>query len=392
MCSSLNQWQTPWKGLVPALRPLTRTVSRVLKNIPVLLLVAGLALPLAACRDQASEKAGKETGTEAAQKSVKDAARAAPQQGRDLKQAVSGEKGTDGQKAASGTAERVRVYALSEPLPAASPEELARAQAIVDYANRSGRVLGSLCGGYPFLIMTGVAEYRQNYVTLSFGIDPPSAQCARKELDPPKNVFGSETGDKDIEAELEKALQQMDRQRESMRKDYEKLRDYVADTSIVDDGVLGRRLCTSIEKAYRAYAEALERFQSRVDNEAARAQDTMLRDHPLRDHVRLVMKMVSLIRRQADRLAVSEPDPASLEEPIRELSEDIDLAEHLPFPMPGEPEMYYRQFLKGARAMLAIFRRGQLESFHEGVRQSLNEEWNACKGRYNAFVDALARR
>ena len=60
--------------------------------------------------------------------------------------------------------------------------------------------------------------------------------------------------------------------------------------------------------------------------------------------------------------------------------------------MPGEPEMYYRQFLKGARAMLAIFRRGQLESFHEGVRQSLNEEWNACKGRYNAFVDALARR
>ena len=198
MCSSLNQWQTPWKGLVPALRPLTRTVSRVLKNIPVLLLVAGLALPLAACRDQASEKAGKETGTEAAQESVKDAARAAPQQGRDLKQAVSGEKGTDGQKAASGTAERVRVYALSEPLPAASPEELARAQAIVDYANRSGRVLGSLC---------------------------PSAQCARKELDPPRDVFGSETGDKDIEAELEKALQQMDRQRESMRKDYEKLRD-----------------------------------------------------------------------------------------------------------------------------------------------------------------------
>ena len=48
MCSSLNQWQAPWKGLVPALRPLTRTVLRVLKNIPVLLLlVAGLALPLA---------------------------------------------------------------------------------------------------------------------------------------------------------------------------------------------------------------------------------------------------------------------------------------------------------------------------------------------------------
>ena len=367
------------KGRRPGLLSARRPLSRVLKNVLALLLVAGFALNLAACREDAFEKAQKP----AVQETVKEAAKEAPEQapGQEHEKAVPGAAKATGQ-------EKVRIYALSDPLPAASPEELARAQAMVDYANMSGRVLSSLCGGYPFLLMTGVAEYRQNYATLSFGIEPPSAQCAWKELKPPKDLLGSEAAEQD----LEKALQQMDCQRESMRKDYEKLRDYVADTSIVDDGVLGRRLCSSIEKAYRAYAAALESYQSRVDEEAAKAQDTMLRDHPLRDHVRLAMRMVSLIRRQADRIAVAEPDPASLEEPIRVLAEDLDLAEHLPFPMPGEPEMYYRQFLKGVRAMLAIFRRGQLESFHEGVRQSLNEEWNACKGRYNAFVNALAGR
>ena len=281
--------------------------------------------------------------------------------------------------------EKVAVYALSAPLPPASAEELAVAQRRVDYANIADRELSSLCGRYPQLIMLGVEEYRNSYTTLGFGKDKPSATCMAYAIAPARGVFEPEET-----AELKRLLAEMDRLRQDMDRDYESLREYVKDTSIVDDGRLGRKLAAQIEKSYRTYAQSLEKYRSMVESRAAQAQDTILRDHPLRDHVRLATDMVSILRRIADGLEVTDPDPASLDEPIARLREDITRAERLPFPVPGATEMHYRHFLKDARGLLALLLRGQIESFHTEVRTSLNAQWSSCRKKYNAFVDALA--
>lgn len=284
-----------------------------------------------------------------------------------------------------GPEERGTVYALSEPLPPASAEELALAQRRVDYANIADRELSSLCGRYPQLIMLGVEEYRNSYTTLGFGKDKPSATCMAYGIAPARGVF-----DPEETAELKRLLAEMDRLRQDMDRDYESLRSYVKDTSIVDDGRLGSRLAGQIEKNYRAYAQSQEKYRSIVESRAAEAQDTILRDHPLRDHVRMAADMMSILRRIADGLEVSDPDPASLDKPIARLREDITRAERLPFPVPGATEMHYRHFLKDARGLLALLMRGQLESFHVQVRTSLNAQWSSCRQKYNAFVDALA--
>lgn len=288
---------------------------------------------------------------------------------------------------APAPAQPVRVYALSDPLPPASPEEAAKAQAVVDYVNRVGRELTGLCGRYPALIMLGVEEYRNTYGTLDFGTDAPSATCAARGLSPKKGVLGEED-----EKKAEEALTAMDRLRGSMRADYEALRRYVANPDIVDDGRKGRALVASIEKSWKAYGAAMEDLHTLLDARAGEAQATLLRGHPLRDHVLLAGEVVGIFRRQADRLALGDPDPGSLDAPLKTLEEDITRGERLPFPVAGEPEMHYRTFLKDARAMTEILKRGQLESFHRKVRDELNARWVECRAHYNAFVDALARR
>ena len=101
-----------------------------------------------------------------------------------------------------GPEERVTVYALSEPLPPASAEELALAQRRVDYANIADRELSSLCGRYPQLNMLGVEEYRNSYTTLGFGKDKPSATCMAYGIVPARGVF-----DPEETAELKRLLE-----------------------------------------------------------------------------------------------------------------------------------------------------------------------------------------
>lgn len=329
---------------------------------PVALLVLCLCLVLAGCLDFGQDKDKK--AAEDAQETVQTEAPAAPEPEEKV----------------------LSVYALSAPLPPASPEEIDLAQRQIDYANSADKGLTSLCGRYPLLIMMGVQEYRDTYTTLSFGKEVPAATCLAKAITPPKGIFSDE--DREV---LRYHIVTMDRQRESMRKDYASLRAYVKDTSIVDDGKRGRQLVQQIEKSYQAYAAALEAYKTLLDARAAQAQDTILRDHPLRDHVQLAADMVSILRRVADGLEVTDPDPASLEEPVARLRADITRAERLPFPIAGATEMHYRNFLKDVRSLLALVLRGQLESFHHDVRTALNTQWSSCRQKYNAFVDALAQ-
>lgn len=331
--------------------------------LPVLLVA--LALSLSACGSD-EEKAGQDQGAEAG-KTAQDA----------------GDKKDKGRDRDEG--EVLRVYALSEPGPAPSAEELAHAQRVVDYANLADKAFNGLCGRYVDFFKLGLAEYALTFSTLSFGVDKPSATCLKKALAPSRDLLPEEE-----RAKIVKDLETMDALREGMHKDYESLRAYVRDVEVVDDGKKGKAIVGKIEKALSGYADALESYQALVDKAAAEAQDVMLRDHPLRDHVRLATHMISIFRKIAERIALHDPDPGWLDEPFAKLDEEIGTAERLPFPVAGVVEMHYRQFLKAARNLLAVMREGQLESFHPEVRQGINAQWNACRVEYNAFVDALA--
>lgn len=341
----------PFSGV---LGPLSRLLPRLL---PVLLL--GFMLALSACGSE-EEKGESGRGAEAGQ-TAGDAGGAAEDEG------------------------EVRVYALSEPGPTPTAEELAHAQRVVDYANLADRTFTELCGRYPDFFKLGAAEYRRTYSTLSFGVNRPGASCLKKALEPAEDLLPAEERERVV-----KALELMDALREDMHKDYEALRAYVKDVDLVDDGKKGQELLGRIERALGQYADALEACQGLVDRAAAEAQDVMLRDHPLRDHVYLATDMIAVFRKIAERIALHDPDPGWLDEPFARLDEEMDRAERIPSPMAGVVEMHYRQFLKAARNLLAVMREGQLESFHPEIRQGINAQWNACRAEYNAFVDALA--
>ena len=284
-----------------------------------------------------------------------------------------------------GAGEKVRVWALSEPGPAPAPEELAKAQRMVDYANLADRTMAGLCGRYTDFFKLGLAEYASSFSTLGFGVDKPQASCLKKALSPSGDLFPDEE-----RARAVKDLETMDALREEMSKEYEALRAYVKDGDLVDDGKKGRQHVKRIETLLAQYADSLEDYQALVDGAAAEAQDVMLKEHPLRDHVRLATDIVSVIRKVAERIALRDPDPGWLDVPMANLDEEIELAWRLPFPVAGETEMHYRQFLKAARGLVELMRQGQIESFRPEVRQAMNERWSVCLAEYNAFVDALA--
>ena len=294
--------------------------------------------------------------------------------------------GADTAESSDGEAGRkVRVWVLSEPGPAPSPEELAKAQRMVDYANLADRTMAGLCGRYTDFFKLGLAEYASSFSTLGFGVDKPRAGCLTRALSPSDDLFPD--GER---ARAVKDLETMDALREEMSREYEALRAYVKDGELVDDGKRGRQLVQRIETLLAQYADSLEDYLALVDRAAAEAQDVMLTAHPLRDHVRLATDMVSVIRKVAERIALHDPDPGWLDVPMANLDEEIERAWRLPFPVAGEVEMHYRQFLKAARGLADLMRQGQLESFHPEVRKAMNERWSVCLAEYNAFVDALA--
>lgn len=276
------------------------------------------------------------------------------------------------------------VYALSTPEPAASEKERAHAQGIIDFSNAASMLLEEgVCGRYPALILQAVKGYREIFVAEPVSGPKPEVSCAAQiSPQPDEGLFGSTA------ALLSADLATMDRERQSMQNQYAQLRKYAADTTIRDDGVRGDELCGGISTAGKAFAAAREHFFSLVNPAAEEAQDTLLRAHPLRGQFRLARRLFAAFQQAAGRIGADEPDPLSLTTLITGMDSDLTTAERLPFPLPGEAEMNYRAFLKSARALVDVLRRGQVESFHTPVRIALNNAWNLCRTAYNRFVDA----
>lgn len=279
--------------------------------------------------------------------------------------------------------EILAVYRLAEPGRPASPAERDTALAIVEYTNRVYEVLrDSECGRRPLRILAAVDTYRELFVAERVPGTPPAESCAR-ELAKGTRLFGV-NGD-----ELEGLLRTMDEQRVAMQQDYTSLRRYMADESIMDDGELGERLCRSMEESYAVFEDARSLFLESVDARGEEAQLVLLRDHPLREQVRLALHLFSDMSRASDRIAPGEPDPKALSSFIEAIDADATTAERLPFPIPGEVEMNYRHFLKEVRVLQGILARGCIESFHAGVRADLSSSFRECHRRYNLFLDAM---
>lgn len=317
-------------------------------------------------------------GTRAPESSVQ-----TEQTGPQVSDAVEAEKAPAGEKPLP----KRQVYALSEPGEPATPEERDKAVQVIDYANRVDKVFMDSCGQEPAQIMAGVVLYKQAYDAFLLPAKPSPATCLRKALTAPAEGFSSEE-----RAELHKALEEMDVLRTSMRTLYGQLCEYVADDTIIDDGARGQKLSRQIGERLVRYASSHGNFLKVLDKAASSAQDVLLRDHPLRDHVALATQIGTVIQQQASVISLQDPDPGSLEQPLRDLEEKITTAGRLPFPIPGEPEMYYRHYLREAEKLVAILRVGQLQSFHSQVRADLNAAWQACRRQYNLFVDAVNSR
>ncbi len=299
-------------------------------------------------------------------------------------QNASSEKADKGSAAKDAQKGDVKSYALSEPQAPASEEERDHAAQVVEYANNAdGFFSKQSCAQEPARIMAGVLLYKQEYTAIVIGDKQPEA-CLRKGLGVPDGLFSEEDA-KTINTTLEK----MDRQRTSMRSVYDKLCEYIQDPEIVDNGAKGASYTKKIGEYMVGYAKNVTEYRKVVQKAALDAQAVLLKGHPLHDHVLLAMDIASIIRSQAEVIALSEPDPAELDAPLASLEEKITTADRLPFPMAGAPEMYYRHFLKEAAGMAALFRTGQKEAFHTKVREDLNKGWADCQKQYNLFVDEI---
>ncbi len=277
-----------------------------------------------------------------------------------------------------------RVYPLSQPGPAPTIEEREQAEAVVEFANEAGAVvIDGLCGRYPLLVMREVQAYRRDYTARHLAVEAPQAGCAATGVPAPSKVLLGA----DAEA-LRADLKVMDEKRDAMRTAYAALERYVADQSAMDEGKKGAELAASLEADYQAFATAREHFIDLINAKAEEAQGVLLRAHPLKAQVLLARRIFEGFRKAADAVGIGEPDAKIMAGILEGIAADIEMAEHLPFPIAGEVEMAYRHYLKGSRAVLDSFRQGLSAFYSQDVRQGINEAWTMCRTQYNAFVDA----
>lgn len=299
--------------------------------------------------------------------------------------AAPGKASGEGRGTAAPGGEVVAVYPLGEPLEPAPEEERQAARAVVDYANRVQDVLGDgPCGTRPLTILRTMKGYRELFVAEALPGTQPPERCAR-DLADGTALFGDEA------PALAKQLEIMDEERLAMQRDYQYLREYVADETIMDDGVRGEGLCLAMEGEYTSFANARARFFDLLDDRAEAAQLTLLRTHPLREQVRCALRLFAVIRRASDLIQPGEPEPLSLGHLLEELSGIATTAERLPFPVAGEVEMHYRHFLRSVREVQAVVARGRMESFHPALRAAFNSAFLQCRNNYNLFVGTMDR-
>lgn len=98
----------------------------------------------------------------------------------------------------------------------------------------------------------------------------------------------------------------------SIRADYRALERYVKDVDIQDDGVKGRALAASMEKAHAEFAAARESYVRTVEAHAVTAEGLLLRGHPLRRQILAAERVFARLRRGCPAAHAARAGPGGL--------------------------------------------------------------------------------
>ncbi|MBO6171610.1 MAG: hypothetical protein J6N67_05565 [Desulfovibrio sp.] len=263
-----------------------------------------------------------------------------------------------------------------------SPEELARADSLVAFANAASMALAS--GKYAQTdVLAAYTEYYLAEWQLARRpkIDAEADAALSRRLVPPKGLFTP-----DQEKELAAYAKNMNKAIADMRADYRALEDYVEDASIQDDGARGKQLGERILRAHAVYTAARDGWLRIVEGLSDPAEEFLLQGHPLRRQILAANRIFAVHRTMAQLLTLPRPDREALAALGRDMEADIAEAGRPPFMAPPAVERPFRQFLKDAAAYRQGIARGAAEGFHNAVREELNRAVLACRSAYNEFV------
>lgn len=265
----------------------------------------------------------------------------------------------------------------------APAQERLRANEILLHANRVVSLLRGVYDAYVASLLQLANVYEREFTAP----DPPQrpARAAlSSSLAPPETLWTP-----DGTRRFREGLAGMDAAIDSLRADYMALMRYVADDSVRDDGVRGKGLIRGMRRSGAAYDKARDTVLSSLDSEAGKAEETLLRGHPLRPQIMAAKLLTERMRLAPAMLAGERPDPQILERWRRELDGMLREAAMLPCAVPGEVERRWRAFLRTAAEFPQTVATGQRAGFDDLLRRQLNTAYTRVQHAYNAFAEAV---
>lgn len=343
----------------PAARALARRLPRLLAPVLVYPLLALVALSLTACDNDSKETPTTSTTTSAA-----------PQHAA---------------KGQNQTADQPQPADSDQALPLPTEAERAKADAVVAFYNDALNALASGRYGQADLLMVQTRYYLQEWQLLP----RPEAsgdedRALARQLTPPAGLLP--------EADATLLVRQaeiMAKTAASIRADYRALERYVKDVDIQDDGVKGRALAASMEKAHAEFAAARESYVRTVEAHAVTAEGLLLRGHPLRRQILAAERVFAGCGAVARLLTPPVPDHAALRAQLHDLRAALATAGRPPFLAAPEVERLFRAFLKTAAGYETLLAQGvEAQFFSAPLRQRMNDAVRNSRAAYNAFVRA----
>lgn len=284
----------------------------------------------------------------------------------------------DGQK----SGQKPTVQARPAPQGRPNAEDMARANAILDFHNRAVEILHR--GAYARA--ADIAEAREIYLAtyrLPRLKKAGGVRAATQALATPAGLFSEAE-----EAELARALASMDGALQDMLAKYAALERYVRDESIVDDGREGRRLCQALGAQHDVFMAARKSWLEIVTRRAREAERLLLEEHPLRRQILAGQEIFQLMDQAASQLSVEKPDKSAIARTGQEMAVRVARAGEPPFPAAPAVERQFRNFLRQASAYLGQLQEGLAQGFYTPGMRRLNVQAAKARRAYNAFVRA----
>lgn len=281
----------------------------------------------------------------------------------------------------SGEKQDARPSAANSSQPQApSPEDLAQANAMLEFSNMALEKLHRGAYALPEELDAGRAIYERSF-RLPRLRAPRGRKRDRAALLPPPGLFSQQE-----EADLASALDGMDAALDAMLARYADLERYVADDGIVDDGKKGRELSAAIRKAHQQFMAARKSWLATSSARSREAEQLLLQGHPLRRQILGAQDIFQLFDKVKDALSAEKPDKIALAALGQDLALRCEQAGEPPFPAPPAQERAFRHFLQKAQAYKTELARGLAQGFYTPVRRRLNILARQARGAYNAFA------